>query len=101
MAAKTMLIPSSRQVMEFIGNIPYGSSVTLKALRTQLAADSNADTTCPFAAGQIWKALAEVSELEGPDLPWWRVTVDGKPSPKTPGGIEMHRVRLMEEGVTI
>ncbi len=80
--------------------------MTLKAIRDELAEESGAGTTCPFVAGIFWKLIAEAADenlADGIDdrTPWWRVTKDGKPNPKLPGGIDRHRALLVEEGVRI
>jgi alkylated DNA nucleotide flippase Atl1 len=58
------------------------------------AARFNAKTVLIPSPMQVRDAIAEVT-------PWWRVTKEGKPNPKMPGGIERHRALLLEEGVRI
>ncbi len=104
--ASTMLIPSPLQVQKAINGIPLGKTVTLTELRKTLAEQSDADVTCPYTARVCWALVAEAAEedrAEGkPDVtPWWRVTKDGAPSAKTPGGPERHRSLLLAEGVRI
>jgi len=106
MKAETMLIPTPGQVQEAIFKIPAGQTVTLSQLREELARASGADITCPFTAGVCWTLVAEASEKERIDgrtevAPWWRVTRDGKPNPKLPGGEMRHRALLLEEGVRV
>ena len=93
---RTMLVPSASQIAEAIRGIEIGQSRTIQELRNQLARESDAEITCPMAATKYWRIVAEL------DLaPWWRVTVDGKPSSRMPGGAEAHRERLRDEGVSI
>ena len=104
--ARNMLIPSPIQVRDAIQAIEFGQSISLKNLREQLASQSGADITCPYTAGVCWRIVAEAAEedrIEGllPIAPWWRVTKDGKPNPKLPGGAESHRLHLLSEGIEI
>ncbi|AIE84002.1 MGMT family protein [Fimbriimonas ginsengisoli] len=103
---RTMLIPSPMQVRDAIAAIPVGQSKTFGQLRADLARDSGADVTCPFAAGVFWRVVAEAAEEDRAEgatevTPWWRVTRDGKPNPKLPGGESRHRELLGEEGIKI
>ncbi len=95
--ADSMLIPSPWELRDAIEAIPKGEVRTMKQVRQQLADAANAGVTCPMVAGIFWRLLAEVY----PELPWWRVTADGKPNPKLPGGAEAHRAKLAAEGVAI
>lgn len=93
---KTMLVPSARQVEECIRKIELGKTRTIQEIRDQLANEAGAEITCPMTANKYWRVVAEL-EL----APWWRVTVDRKPSPRMPGGIVEHRARLASEGIAI
>jgi alkylated DNA nucleotide flippase Atl1 len=102
--AKTMLIPSPMQVRDAIAEIPYGQTRTALQVRKQLAEASGAEVTCPRAMTICWLLVAEAAEEDRAEnvaevTPWWRVTKDGKPNPKLPGGAERHRALLIEEGV--
>jgi len=104
--AKTMLIPSPKQVQEAIWLIPFGESVTLMGLRASLAKNSGADVTCPYSARVCWELVAQAAEEDRAEgktgvTPWWRVTKDRKPNAKLPGGQERHRALLLAEGVRI
>jgi hypothetical protein len=104
--ARTMLLPSPTQIQEAIKSIPVGQAKSLLQLRHELAKASDADVTCPWCAGVYWRVVADVAEEDraagSTDIaPWWRVTKDGKPNPKLPGGAERHRELLLEEGVRI
>ena len=48
--------------------------------------------TCPVAFSRLWRSIAELDYG-----PWWRVTVNGKPNPKMPGGITAHREQIVKE----
>ncbi|HLO98789.1 MAG TPA: hypothetical protein VK171_09370 [Fimbriimonas sp.] len=102
MAAATMYIPSSAEVLAAISEIGSGSTLTVAQLRKKIASQHGADTACPAVVLKVWKWGAAAVETEGyPEFPWWRVTKDGKPSRHMPGGEEEHRLRLLREGVTI
>ncbi len=93
---KTMLVPSARQVAECIQGIELGKTLTIQQVRDQLAREAGAEITCPMAASKYWRIVAELDFG-----PWWRVTVNGKPNPRMPGGIGEHRTRLILEGISI
>lgn len=101
-AAETMLIPSPLQMWEAIQTIPAGSSKSLLKLRKELAQTSGADVTCPRAAFLCWQLVAQASDEPGGEVaPWWRLTKEGKPEKRLPGGEERHRALLAAEGVAI
>lgn len=104
--AKTMLMPSPQQVQDVILTIPVGKAMTVRELRTRLAEQTEAEMTCPVAAKLCWRIVAEAAEEEiadgqANDVPWWRLTRDGKPEARLPGGADRHRALLREEGVEI
>jgi hypothetical protein len=104
--AKTMLIPSPLQVQEAISQIPPGETKTVLELRQELAAQSNADVTCPRTMTICWQLVAEVAEEDRDEnnptiAPWWRVTREGKSDPKMPGGRDNHQALLRAEGINI
>ncbi len=104
--AKTMLIPSPLQLEDAISNISFGRTMTLKELRASLAKSAGADVTCPYSARICWELVAQAAEEDRAEgktevTPWWRVTKDGKPSAKLPGGEGRHRALLQAEGVFI
>ncbi|HWD37360.1 MAG TPA: hypothetical protein VG944_00805 [Fimbriimonas sp.] len=104
--AKTMLIPSPVQVEQAISAIAMGECKSLLQVRRELAQSFGAEVTCPYAARVGWELAAEAAEedrLAGASsvTPWWRVTKDGKPHSKLPGGAENHRRLLLMEGVSI
>ena len=93
-----MFIPSVSDVATAIQQVPYGATLTTAQMRSKLAQENGAETTCPFKVNQYWKWLAFAAENEGGlQLPWWRITKDGKPYDKLPGGASNHFARLQEE----
>jgi hypothetical protein len=79
-----MLVPTARQVDDFIRSIPEGVEMDVHALRTALAVEHGAEVTCPVTIGYHLRTVAEAAneDLErGMTLndiaPFWRV-VDAK-----------------------
>ena len=104
--AKTMLMPSPAQIEQFIAEIPVGSTKTMKALRQELAVASGAEMTCPVAARNCWRMVAEAVEEERVSgletlSPWWRVTAEGKPGARLPGGPAHQLALLAAEGIAL
>ena len=46
-----MLVPTARQVDDFIRSIPEGVEMDVRALRTALALEHGAEVTCPITIG--------------------------------------------------
>ncbi|TPI09859.1 hypothetical protein FJW06_25255 [Mesorhizobium sp. B4-1-3] len=77
---QSMLVPTARQVDEFIRSIPEGVEMDVRALRTALAIEHGAEVTCPVTIGYHLRTVAEAAheDLErGMALsdvaPFWRV----------------------------
>jgi hypothetical protein len=75
-----MLVPTARQVDDFIRSIPKGVAMDVGALRTALAIEHGAEVTCPVTIGYHLRTVAEAAneDLErGMTLsdiaPFWRV----------------------------
>ncbi|RWP34714.1 MULTISPECIES: hypothetical protein [unclassified Mesorhizobium] len=75
-----MLVPTARQVDDFIRSIPEGVAMDVRALRTALAIEHGAEVTCPVTIGYHLRTVAEAAneDLErGMTLsdiaPFWRV----------------------------
>ncbi|RYG44349.1 hypothetical protein EON79_15065 [bacterium] len=101
--ARTMLIPSPGQVRDAIWTIPHGERKTVLELRQEMAEASGAEVTCPRATTLAWFLVAEAAEEEraagaSEVTPWWRVTRDGRPDPRLPGGAARHRELWESEG---
>ena len=74
-----MLIPSARQIDNFIRNRPAGTHIELKDLRLALARAKGAEISCPVVTGIHLRVVAEAAheELEAgkalPEItPIWR-----------------------------
>ncbi len=77
---QSMLVPTARQVDDFIRSIPEGVEMDVRALRTALAIERGAEVTCPVTIGYHLRTVAEAAheDLErGMTLsdvaPFWRV----------------------------
>lgn len=84
-----MLVPTARQVDDFIRAIPEGVEMDVRALRTALAIEHGAEVTCPVTIGYHLRTVAEAAneDLEhGMALndvaPFWRVLDERTPTTK-------------------
>ena len=82
-----MLVPTARQVDEFMRAIPAGTSMDVRTLRRQLALKHGAEVTCPVYTGYHLRTVAEAAHeaLErGAPLdeitPFWRVLDEATPT---------------------
>ena len=77
---QAMLVPTARQVDDFIRSIPEGVKVDVRALRTALAIENGAEVSCPVYMGYHLRTVAEAANealQRGMPLkditPFWRV----------------------------
>jgi hypothetical protein len=77
---QSMLLPTARQVDDFIRSIPEGVEMDVRELRTALAIELGAEVTCPVTIGYHLRTVAEAAkeDLEGgmtlsEVAPFWRV----------------------------
>jgi len=75
-----MLVPTARQVDDFIRSIPKGIDMDVRALRTAMALEHGAEVTCPVYTGYHLRTVAEAAhealERGAPVdniTPFWRV----------------------------
>ncbi|HSQ23789.1 MAG TPA: MGMT family protein [Pyrinomonadaceae bacterium] len=100
----TMLIPTPKLVDDLIRKVPKGKLVTVGELRRKLAAEFEADVTCPLTTGIFVRIAAEAAEEDRVNglrrlTPYWRVVKDdGSLSPGFPGGAEQQTRHLRAEG---
>jgi hypothetical protein len=80
MEGQSMLVPTARQVDDFIRSIPPGVQMDVRALRTALAVEHGAQVTCPVTMGYHLRTVAEAAHEaldRGAALaditPFWRV----------------------------
>ncbi len=86
---QSMLVPTPRQVDDFIRSIPEGVEMDVRALRTALAIEHGAEAACPVTIGYHLRTVAEAAHeaLErGAALsgitPFWRVLNGKTPTTK-------------------
>ncbi|MBM2714091.1 hypothetical protein JQK88_23320 [Mesorhizobium caraganae] len=84
-----MLVPTARQVDDFIRSLPNGVEMDVRALRTALAIEHGVQVTCPVTIGYHLRTVAEAAneDLErGLELsaiaPFWRVLDTNAPTTK-------------------
>jgi len=102
-----MLVPTARQVDDFIRSIPNGVEMDVRALRTALAIEHGAQVTCPVTIGYHLRTVAEAAneDLErGMELsaiaPFWRVLDTNAPTTrKLSFGAEFVAAQRKREGL--
>ena len=77
-AGGMMLIPTPRQVDDYIRTIPKGASKTQRDMGDDLAKAAGADITCPMCTGMFLRISAEAAHEEmvaGKKMvtPFWRI----------------------------
>ena len=88
-AGSMMLVATPVIVEDYIRNIPKGKSTTLQQMRKDLAAEYNAEYTCPITAGIFLRIVAEASYeqmMQGKHIkniaPFWRMIDEKSPTAK-------------------
>jgi hypothetical protein len=88
-AGQMMLIPTPKIVDAYIRQIPEGCEATPGQIRKDLAAEYDAETTCPLTTGIFIRIAAEAAYEEyeqGKALnkitPFWRVVSETSPTAK-------------------
>ena len=76
----TMLIPTGDIVIDYINHIPKGVHTSLQQMRKDLAAEHNAEYSCPVVSGIFLRIVAEAAYeeyLAGKSIkkitPFWRM----------------------------
>ena len=82
---------------------PKGNLIIGRQIREYLAKENNADFTCPLTAGIFINIVAWASYQRNKDITsYWRtLKANGEVNNKYPGGIELQKKLLEEEGHTI
>jgi alkylated DNA nucleotide flippase Atl1 len=95
-----MLIAPPLEYDEVMRKIPKGKVITSDRIRSYLAKKHGADFTCQLTAGIFINIAANASEEREEDkIPYWRtLKKDGELNEKYPGGIEVQKAILEEEG---
>lgn len=102
-----MLVPTARQVDDFMRTIPAGTSMNVREFRHAMALAHDAEVTCPVYTGYhlrtvaeaAWEALERgvpIQELP----PFWRVLDESTPTTaRLTFGAEFVRARRRAEGL--
>lgn len=99
-----MLAPTPMLIVEEIGRIPEGATISMAELRTRLAHAHHVHSACPLTTARFFHVVAGAAEEDlaagrPPIAPWWRVIQpDMTLSAKTPPGPEVQAQRLAAEG---
>ena len=79
-AGQAMLVPTARQVDDFIRGIPEGTHMDAHGQRAALARKHGAEVTCPVTIGYHLRTVAEAAhealergQSEADITPFWRV----------------------------
>jgi hypothetical protein len=101
-AGSRMLIPTPLQVRDYIETIPWGATVPVPVLRSDLAREAEADATCPLCTGMFLRIVAEAAleDKSRPMTPFWRVIdPDSATAAKLTCGRDFIRERRQAEAV--
>jgi hypothetical protein len=104
---QSMLVPTARQVDDFMRTIPEGKSLNVKALRSAMAGRHGAEVTCPVYTGYHLRTVAEAAYeayRRGVPIreiaPFWRVLDESTPTTaRLSFGAEFVRARRRAEGL--
>lgn len=98
-----MLLAPPLYYEKLMRKVPKGKLITAGQIREYLAKENNADFTCPLTAGIFINIVAWASYQRNKDItPYWRtLKTNGEVNNKYPGGIELQKKLLEEEGHTI
>lgn len=106
--AKTMVVPSPKDVYEVMSKVTKGNLITVAEIREILAQKYTTDITCPLTTGIfIWTAANASAEMTKNDsrneiIPYWRTLKSkGELVAKYPEGLEAHKNQLEKEGFEI
>jgi len=102
-----MLVPTARQVDDFMRTIPAGRSMDVRTLRKAMAASHGAEVTCPVYMGYHLRTVAEAAHealQRGVPIeqiaPFWRVLDEATPTTeRLTFGAEFVRARRRSEGL--
>jgi len=102
--AGTCVIPSPREVDALMRKVPRGKLTTIDEIRKTLAKRHGATIACPITTG-IFAWIAAHAAAEGAaageqnTTPFWRtLKSNGELNPKYPGGVDLLKQKLVDEG---
>jgi hypothetical protein len=104
---QSMLVPTPRQVDDFIRTIPEGQHMDVRSLRAALARKHGAEVTCPVTMGYHLRTVAEAAHEQfrrgAPEdamTPFWRILDAAAPTTKRLSfGAEFVAERRRREGL--
>lgn len=103
----TVVIPAPKEVDEIMQKVPKGKLITINEIRAILAKKHGATIGCPLTTGIFaWIAAYAAEEAAGEGkkntTPYWRtLKTGGVINEKYPGGVEIQKKLLEEEGHTV
>lgn len=108
-AGATMLIATPEIVAAYIKNIPEGHTTTLQQMRKDLAAEYNAQYSCPITSGIFLRIVAEAAYEQyekgtpvSKITPFWRMIDSKSPTAKKLSfGMDFVKEQRKKEGVSI
>ena len=102
-----MVVPAPIEVDELMRKVPPGKVVTINDIRAALAKKHGAAVACPMTTGIFARIAAEAaveaaSAGEENTTPYWRtLKAGGALNEKYPGGVEVQKQLLENEGLTV
>lgn len=94
-----LLIPNPLDIENLIKGTKKGELITFGQIRKNLTKKFKVDFTCPITTGIFTRLIAEASEEEKKDVPWWRcIRDDGSLNEKFPCSPTLQALKLKKEG---
>ncbi|MEM2933909.1 MAG: MGMT family protein [Halobacteria archaeon] len=105
-AGDTLVIPAPIEVDAIMRKVPNGKLITINEIRRALAKKHAATIACPITTGifaRIAAGAAEEARIKGKNkediTPYWRtLKAGGVINEKYPGGVEVQKKLLEQEG---
>jgi alkylated DNA nucleotide flippase Atl1 len=100
----TVVIPAPLEVDELMRRVPKGKVTTINEIRSALARRHKATIGCPITTGIFANIAAHAAEEQKQKdqkdtTPYWRtLKAGGVINEKYPGGVEVQKLLLEEEG---
>jgi hypothetical protein len=108
MGGARVLVPTPMMADEGIRMVRKGRLITAGQIRSRLAKEQKADSTCPLTLGIFLRIISEAAEEDRQNgkkriTPYWRVVKDddGSLNHKLAGGVEAQAAHIRDEGHTI
>lgn len=102
-----VVLVNPSEVIEIMRQVPKGKLITLTGICKRIARQHNVQACCTLTAGIFTMTAAnavEEASRKGKklDIPYWRtLKVDGFLNPKYPGGQDVHKRLLEQEGFRV